>query len=160
MTKINEILRRAGDFELCDGVFCSFANTDNTLHADRYEEAERIVTLVWHATGIIENGGFHYLFESDFNGDLGYKLTAEAFKVIGAEAAYQAFTQVMSHFSKGLPSDIKKRLKLYEEIPEEETNRINTLFWSDLKNIETQLARYIRLNSENVKRILAATKKN
>lgn len=154
MTEIDEILCRTKDFDLCNGVFCSFADRDNILHAARYEEAERIVTLVWHSTGIIENGGFHYLFESDFNGDPGYKLTAEAFKVIGAEAAYQAFNEIMSHFPNGLPANIKKRLELFEEIPDEETNRINTLFWSDLKNIETQLARYIRLHLEDVKRIL------
>ena len=159
MTEIDKILNTTSDFDLCDGVFCSFADLDNDLHADRYDEAERIVTLVWHSMGIVENGGFHYLFESDFNGDPGYKLTAEAFKVIGAEVAYQAFIEIMYHFPKGLPSDIKMRLKLYEEIPDEEANRINELFWGDLKTIETQLAQYIRLHSEDVKRILTAKNK-
>lgn len=160
MNEIDEILKQTNDFDLCDGVFCSFADLDNTPHPDQYEEPERVVTLVWHSTGIIENGGFHYLFESDFNGDPGYRLTAEAFKTIGADSAYQAFQEIMYHFPKGLPSNIKKRLKLYEEIPEEESNRINTLFWNDLKNIESQLANYIRLHKDDVRRILAAPKKN
>src|SRR6266567_2967878 len=160
MKEIEDTLSETDDGYMCDGVFCSFDDLDNSLHADQYEEIEQVVTLVWHSAGIIGNGGFHYLFEGDFNGDPGFILTAKAFERIGAMAAYQAFKEIMNHFPQGLPSDIGKRLKIYENIPEEETRRIDRLFWDNQKNIEIKLAEYIRLNREEVRRLLAGAKRN
>lgn len=160
MKEIESILNETDDGFLCDGVFCRFADLDNSLHADQYEEVEQVITLVWHSAGIIGNGGFHYLFEGDFNGDPGFFLTAKAFASIGAEGANKAFKEIMNYFPQGLPSDIGKRLKIYENIPEEEARRIDMLFWDNRKNIETKLAEYIRLNREEVSRLLVGAKSN
>jgi hypothetical protein len=83
-TDIDALLARTDDFELCDGVFSSFADFGNQIDVDSYSQEQRVITLAWHASGLIANGGFEYLFEGWFPGDPGYVYTAAAFKTIGA----------------------------------------------------------------------------
>jgi tetratricopeptide (TPR) repeat protein len=168
--RLDDLLKQRDDFKLCDGVFALFSEQDNAsgapsgrsrgiasrgIHVERYEETERVVTLVWHASGLLGNGGFHYLVEGDFNGDPGFSFTAAAFKAVGADGACQAFQDVMQHFPGGrLPSDIKQRLILYDSIPEKERMRIDRLFRSDSATIQAKLAAYIRQHKDDIRRLL------
>lgn len=45
------------------------------------------VAVIQTAQGIIDNGGFEYFYESDFDGSPPYSFFVEAFRRIGAEAA-------------------------------------------------------------------------
>ena len=146
------------DFELCNGVFCRFADRNNTINVESYELPERIITLVWHSSGIIGNGGFHYLLEGDFNGDPNFVLTAAAYRSIGAEECYACFQDVMRIFPDcRLPSDIETRLEMYEAVPAEERWEIDLRFFNQLnqKEINRLLAKYIRNHKREISRLLA-----
>jgi hypothetical protein len=128
---IDALLALTDDFELCNGVFKHFADFNNRIDVDTYTEEERIVTLVWHASGIIGNGGFEYLFEGWFTGDPGYVYTAAAFKTIGATQSYAAFQRALGVFRDQYPEDPAEREAVFHRVPEDERTAISRQFWDD-----------------------------
>jgi hypothetical protein len=152
---IDALFALTDDFELCNGVFCRFADLNNEIDVDSYTEEERVVTLVWHASGIIGNGGFEYLFEGWFTGDAGYVYTAAAFKTIGATQSYGAFQRALGVFGDQYPDDSAERDAVYHRVPEEERTAINRQFWDDEQNMTAALARYIRERRTRFRELLS-----
>lgn len=153
---IDRLFEKSDPFELCDGVFCALADvTGNRIDAANEPEPSRTVTLVWHSTGLIGNGGFKYLFEGNFNGDPGYRMTAASFERIEAPNAAAAFRAAFALFPNGqLPTDVNERLRIYESHPEETRDAIDIRFFKAEEEIKRQLAAYIRNNKADLKRIL------
>ena len=58
---------RDAAFEQVDRVFCILADREEKLGKGSINEIERVVLLIWSATGIIGNGGFRYFFECSRN---------------------------------------------------------------------------------------------
>src|SRR3989304_1146344 len=151
-SEIERLIDTIDDFDVCNVVFqCIGDRYDHMIVADKYSNEERVVMLVWHATGIIENGGFEYLFEGDFPGDPGFRLTAQAFEQINCEQAATAFREAMALFPNSqVPEDIKVRQKLYKSIPESVREKINEKFfhadWEKAGEfrLRHKLAEYIR----------------
>jgi hypothetical protein len=156
---LDALLAITDDGELCDAVFCRFAEFNNQINVDAYTEEERVVTLVWHASGIIGNGGFEYLFEGDFNGDSGFMYTAAAFKMIGAAESYAAFQRARGAFGGHYPTDPKQRIAAFHHVPEHERTMISRQFWDDDHNMRSGLARYIRERHERFRQLLSAPPK-
>jgi hypothetical protein len=145
------------EFKLCDRVFGRLCESCNEIDVDSCTELERIVRLVWHSAGLIENGGFHYLFEADFKGDPGFVYTAAAYHRIGALQAYEAFQDAIRQFPGGvLPADISERLRVYESIPAERWDEIVGRYYDATKNTEACLAGFIRKNRAQYARLLDA----
>ncbi len=72
--------------------------------------------LVYHTHGILNNGGFQYLLEGNYNDDPGFRRTREAYRKIDAASAVNAFTRVFNLFPDDeLPDDIDKRLSILTE---------------------------------------------
>ena len=159
MATVDTLLATTDDFDLCDGVFCALADLmGNTIDAAKEPEPCRTITLVWHAGGIIGNGGFQYLFEGDFNGDPGYRLTALAFQRINAQDAYTAFRDALALFPCGeLPDDIDERLRIYQSYPEDRREEIDRQFLSADENTRSLLATYIRSNQNALRYYLTET---
>lgn len=133
------------DFDLCDRVFGRFAEFCNEIDVDSYTELERVLTLVWHSSGLIGNGGFHYLLEGDFNGDPGFVYTAASYQRIGALRAYEAIQDAIKQFPGGvLPADIDERMRAYEAVPKETWDQIEGRYYDAAKDTERCLARFIR----------------
>jgi hypothetical protein len=155
---VDKLLATTDDFDLCDGVFCAIADvTGNQIDAVREPEPCRTVTLVWHSGGIIGNGGFQYLFESNFNGDPGYRKTADAYERIGAVKSYAAFQDALALFpGNSPPSDIDRRLKIYQSHPKEVRDKINGRFWADADEAKRLLAQFIRSRSSEFCEFLTA----
>jgi hypothetical protein len=113
------------------------------------------VRLVWHSAGLIENGGFHYLFEGDFRGDPGFVYTAAAYHRIGAFRAYEAFQDAIRQFPGGLlPTEVSQRLRVYESIPAERWDEIAGRYYDATKDTEGCLARFIREHRDDYARVL------
>jgi len=75
------LLAEAGDCDLVDGTFHKIGDRyGHWVDATQYSPEERVIMLVWHSSGIIDNGGFEYLFAGEFPGDPDYHITAEAFR--------------------------------------------------------------------------------
>lgn len=95
MISLNKLFTEASDLDLCRAVFTRIVeHYGNEINASAVGNEERIVLLVWHAMGIIGNGGFNYLFESDFRGDRHFVWTAAAFQTIGCSTAARRFRKL------------------------------------------------------------------
>jgi hypothetical protein len=106
-----------------------------------------VVLLAWHAMGIIDNGGFQYLFEGSFEVDPGIGKTAAVFTRIDSRPCAEAFEEVFRLFPDSKPpTDDFERLELYEAVSEDRRRAIDRKFWSGSRSIPTLLARYIREN--------------
>lgn len=136
------------DFNLCSNICGKItdkygANTS----ASNYPEAERTVVLVWTVAGIIENGGFRYLFGSVLPGDPYCVLSIRAFENIGSFKAAEAIKKAVCLFPDCMPpAEDKKRIQWFEEQPEEMRNQLDTAFWDELDNITENLTKFIRNN--------------
>jgi hypothetical protein len=143
------------DFELCNELYKQIVDHfDVDLQAKDLPESSRTVLLVWHATGIIGNGGFEYLFEGDFAGDPGYELTLRAFEAIGSDLAANAFRDALGLFPKSqIHTDIEERTEYYTSLPYDERMDLNSRFWSASltgnDEIKTKLADFIRAHKND-----------
>lgn len=155
-TDVDTLLATEDDFELCNGVFCAIADaTGNEIDLANEPEPCRTVTAIWHSGGIIGNGGFQYLFEGDFNGDPGYRLTADAYKAIGAGKSYSAFNAALALFpNRELPTDIEERLQVFQSHPEKTRDKINSDFWDGDDDVKRFLATYIRNHETEICKFL------
>jgi hypothetical protein len=106
---------------------------------------ERVVMLVWLVTGIVENGGFNYLFESDLPGDEDLSLTVEAFYAIGCIEVSSLIASLLKRM-KELGS-VDTKLENYLCIPQTERDDIDAAFWSEITNINKCLSRFIMSSS-------------
>jgi len=140
------------DFEFCNRVFCAIADvTGDRFDAEKEPPDCRVVTLVWHTSGLVGNGGFGYLFEGDLNGDPQFELTEAAYRSIGAKQAYDAFRDAMSLFPDGVPpEDVNERMRIYESHPETERDAIEARFFEAEDEVIKCLAAYIRRNRDAI----------
>lgn len=143
---IAELLDEPKDFELCNQVFKRIgARHGEVLDLFMETEYERVVTTTWHASGIIGNGGFEYLFEGTFKGDPGYQLTLDSFRRIGCNKAAAAMAEALSCFPDGVsPADPDEATLLYLEVPEQRREELIEQFLQG--DLERKLAAFIREN--------------
>jgi hypothetical protein len=150
-TPFKILLEGADDFDLVDSTFVKIGDRyDHEISADRYTPEERVIMLVWHSSGIVDNGGFEYLFSGDFPCDPDFKLTAEAYKTVGLQVGYESFQDAFRLFPGGqVPHDSEERIKNYKSVDENVRNDINRKFFTEShdKSREKQLAKYIRENA-------------
>jgi hypothetical protein len=138
------------DFELCNSVFKGILECyGNEVKANLLPVPHRAVLLIWHATGIIGNGGFQYLFEGDFEGDPGFRLTAEVFDEIGCASAAKVIRDAISLFPNGVViTNIENRIEFFQSIPWARREALNKRFWAQDRigkgEICFRLAAYIR----------------
>jgi hypothetical protein len=64
---------------------------------------ERTIVVVYAAQGVIDNGGFQYLFESDFPGCPPYSLIVSAYRRIGAREAAECLDRAIRMFPFARP---------------------------------------------------------
>jgi hypothetical protein len=145
---LNKLLKTKDDFELCDELFKRMLkHCGDDLDVSMCKEKDQPVILVWHASGIIDNGGFQYLFEGNFKGDPFFTKTAAAFRTIKAVKCAEAVEEALKLFPESKPpTDIEKRLKVYQAVGVAKRQAIDRKFFSESKNIKALLARYIREN--------------
>ena len=152
---VNKVLDTKDDFELCDELFkLMIKHYGEDFDVSKCKEKDQPVILVWHASGIIDNGGFQYLFEGNFKGDPYFAKTAAAFKTIKASKCAEAVDEALKLFPDSKPpQDINKRLKVYQTIPAAKREAIDVKFFSESKEMKTILAKYIRENRAEFKHL-------
>jgi hypothetical protein len=111
----------------------------------------RTVWLVWGAGGIIDNGGFEFLFECSVDEDPSFAKSAAAFDEIGCSAASKAFGKAFALFPRArVIKDHDRRVEYYRSVPEGKREPINSAFWKASRcgkgEITARLAKYIRKN--------------
>jgi hypothetical protein len=142
---LQQLLAQASDFDLGDGVY--------RLLLDRYDDlgalpAEgKVVVWTWHAKGIIDNGGFQYLFEGIFETDPYYAGTLAAFRAIGAEQCAAALEEALQVFPRGKPPvDRDRRLRAWHRHGWHWIHPAVCRFWDESPMIPRLVAAYIRKN--------------
>jgi hypothetical protein len=149
-TPFNVLLADAGDFDLVNGTFVKIGDRyGHWVDASQYTAEERVIMLVWHSSGIIDNGGFEYLFSGDFDGDPEFRITADAYRIAGLIGGYDAFQEAFSRFPDStVPHTSKERIAQYSTTPEAVREAINRKHWQDgWDNLrEKKLAEFIRAN--------------
>lgn len=154
--EVERLFQSANDSDLCNEVFEKIGDRyEHVISADEYTDEERVVMLVWHANGIVRNGGFEYLFDGYFPGDLDFQLTARAFEQIDCPQAAAMFRKALSLFPNGrIPSNINERWDAYTATDEAERERINETFWRTDDDeggewtLRHKLAEYIRKHKD------------
>lgn len=154
-TDVNKVLETSDDFVLCDEIFkLMIKYYGEDFDVSKCKEKDQSVILVWHASGIVDNGGFQYLFEGNFKGDPHFAKTAAVFKIIKASKCAAAVEEALRLFPDSKPpEDIKKRLKTYQAVPAAKRQAIDVKFFSESKQMKTILAKYIRENREEFKHL-------
>lgn len=146
----NNIFDSEDDLALCNEVYKRFAAIDNKIRADNYSEPEMVVTLVWKAIGMIDNGGLGYLFEGTFSGDPEFEATFDAIRIIGAEKTHRVLMEITKAFpDHRIPRCIEQRMSDYYSIDENRRKTNNDQLWDASENeVIARLAGYIRDNRE------------
>lgn len=146
-----KLLAHASDFDLVNGTFVKIGDRYNHwVDASKYSDVEKVIMLVWHSGGIIDNGGCEYLFAGEFPGDPDYRITAEAYKTAGLLRGYEAFQEAFALFpDEWIPHDPVKRDEIFQETNRSARDRINRKLWQDFGESarERKLAEFIRANA-------------
>ena len=145
------LLAEAGDWDLVNGTSHKISDRyGHWVDATQYSPEERVIMLVWHSSGIIDNGGFEYLFAGEFPGDPDYHITAEAYKTAGLLRGYEAFQEAFALFPGGkVPHDAAERLQQYQAANRSARDRLDRKLWQDRydRTREKRLAEFIRKNA-------------
>ncbi len=131
------------DFEVCNSAWEMIsAKYGNQSSATDYTDTERNIVLVWTVTGIVENGGFKYLFESELPGDCDLSFSIKAFGEIGCHEIEDLMKQVVDRVNSSGKS-IGSKIERYLTIPDGECDDYDAMFWDNIENITKRLAIYV-----------------
>ena len=135
-------------FDAVDAVFCRLAEREQQQGAESISDIERVVLLVWHAAGIVGNGGFHYFFECS----LPLLATAEAYDRIGVEQAASVLRRLQEFFpGRQIPDDYDERMAIVSRFYDAQADFLTDLerqFYSTGALMEQQLAGWIRVHHD------------
>jgi hypothetical protein len=106
------------------------------------------------AHGIVDNGGFQYLFEGTYRGDPYFAKTLTAFQKITADKCAKAVADALCLFPNSRPPrDIEQRLEIYQQARSAKRLDVDDKFHSESSEIPKFLAEYIRENREEFKHL-------
>ena len=141
-----DLFNHGDDFALCDRLFVRICETrGNGADASALPDDERTVYLVWGSLGVIGNGGFRNLFESEVRGDPEYRLTRHSFEKIGCPEAAEAFSLALASFPNGRPpANQAKRLREYLKGAQSFPSAADRAFFAAQGLIAKSLAKWSR----------------
>jgi hypothetical protein len=147
-TSFDEWLAEADDSQLCHEMCSRLEAHHQPVNASSLSAVEQVVWLVWLSKGIIDNGGFRHLFESDVPGDPHLALSAAAYERIGCPKRAAAFRATLAYFPGSLPpANIDKRLRNYlRQVKVWPTPEDNAYLSGEA--VEAHLAAFIREHRE------------
>jgi len=131
---------RNSDFDLVDDLFCKVVDKKEQHGWHSLNAEERVLLLVWHASGIIGNGGFLYFFEQEIDADA----TARAYEKIGCHECAELLRLSLSLFPDSvLQASLEERVK-YLEDNKEMFDKLSSGFWKADKEMRVRLAEYVK----------------
>lgn len=141
---------RLDDAELVDAIYEKInSHYSNWIDASKLHPLERVIVLVVHVSGIIDNGGFEYLFSGSFEGDSSFQHSMDAHKLACLDRGYEAFREAIDLFAGDIPADPSNRIRQYETKSEVVRMEINSKYWDEgVEGLrEKKLAEFIREHS-------------
>jgi hypothetical protein len=136
------------DFHLIDRIFGALDDREVSNGPDSINDIERVVLLVWSASGIIGNGGFRYFFECG----LPLRATAEAYSRIGVEEAATILFRLLDLFPcQRVPDDWDERTTFVDQLCDRHRDlfdRCERDYYATDSLMERQLAGWIRVHDD------------
>ncbi len=136
------------EFDIVNDTFCTLAEREKLQGEESITDIERVVLLIWHASGIIGNGGFHYFFECG----LPLRTTADAYARIGVDHAALILRRLLEFFpSSRIPEDYDARMATVSRFYEERADLLRQMeseFYATDGLREQQLAGWIRVHRD------------
>lgn len=126
-----------------------YLTTQANFDIKKLSEVPRNVVAVVTAQAIIDNGGFRYFFESEFDGKPDYQMFVQAYKAIGAVESAQAIESILDRFPEGKPPENwRQKQKYLEQIFEMQDSFIGSVQGKILGNDKNYVltAKYVRDN--------------
>jgi|GEM_PF-6022586 len=137
---------------IVDVVFSSILQKYGShIDVSLYHPQEVIVVLVVHSSGLIDNGGFEYLFSASFDGDSDFKITAQSHLELGLQLGYKSFQEAFSTFPGNvIPFDPTDRLSQYEQADKDFRIKINKRYWKEDEDggRQKKMEEYINKNAD------------
>jgi hypothetical protein len=132
----------SSDFEAIDALFSRISEKEQKHGFDLLSECEKTVLLIWHASGIIENGGFQHFYEQTLDAEA----VAQAYERIGCGKCGDILRLSLSLFPGSLlHADPTERIDYIQRNSDMFYN-LSNLFWEADIEMEKRLAEYIRSN--------------
>lgn len=137
---------RNDDFEKLEELFIRLADKEERKGTKSLTKEQQVVLLVWHASGIIGNGGFQYLYEQSLNPEL----VAEAYEAIKCNACADILRKTTSVFPDGRPHEdwdaridfIANHRNVFE--------KLDNAFWDADEEMVPRLADYVKKHQKSI----------
>jgi hypothetical protein len=128
------------DFDSINELVLRIAEKGRKLGIHSLTDFENTVSLIWHASGIVENGGFQYFYEHEFDAEA----VAQAYERIGCAKCAEILRLSWSLFPDSLQT-----ASLAERIEYMRQNKdlfydLSNLFWEADTQMESRLAEYVK----------------
>jgi len=138
------------DVELCDRLFL-LVHQERSDEKFNENEPDLCVFLVWGALGVLDNGGFQYLFEGDYKPtDPNLCNTRRAFEIVGLRKVVKAFDVAFSAFDRSTPpKNAKQRLKIWGAADKALRDRADKAWFSN-NRISHEVAAFIRRRKDEL----------
>ncbi len=134
----------SSDFNLINELVLRNTEKGRKLGFHSLTEFERLVNVIWQASGVIENGGFQYFYEQGLDAEA----AAQAYERIGCIKCAEILRLSWSLFPDSLRAEgLEDRLKYMNE-NKDLFYDLSNLFWDADTQMEKQLAEYVRANRE------------
>jgi hypothetical protein len=134
----------SSDFELINELVLKITKKERKLGSHSLAEFERVVTLIWQGSGIIENGGFQYFYEHGIDAEA----IAQAYERIGCARCAEILRLSWSLFPDSLQREsLEGRIK-YMRQNKDLFYDLSNLFWEADTQMEKKLAEYVKANGE------------
>jgi len=133
---------RDDDFELADSIFIRLCEKQE-LGKESLSKEEQIVITVWHASGIIGNGGLLYFFEQELDSEK----TAGAYEEIGSSKCAELLRLFVSVFPENLSREervgfIQSKTEIFDNL--------SSAFWEADEKTVKRIADYIRAHRPKI----------
>lgn len=139
------------DFELVDGIVVKIAAKEEKHGSLSLTNEQQIVGTIWQVSGIVSNGGIHYLLEHiaiDIEQVAGY------YEAVDMHESAALLRKAISKFPNGKrPADFKKFLA-YMERHEDFFDELSNEFWATQDKIEKVLVAYIKQHPDVFKEFM------
>ncbi len=131
---------RDADFKLIDRLFCETVEKEKRRGTQALKPEEKVLLLVWHASGIIENGGFRYFYEQELDAEA----VAAAYEKIGCRKCADLLRLSLSLFPNPLPETIRTERMKFLDDKEEMLENMSKAFWDADRGMLPNLAEYVK----------------
>jgi len=128
------------DFDLVNNLFCKLVDKKERKGNSSLAVEEVVVLSIWHASGIIENGGIQYFFEQELDAEA----VACAYEQIGCDKCAELLRLALSLFPAHIHQAGRSERIKHVEDNKEIFEKLSSAFWKADKEMEPQLAEFIR----------------